>query len=174
MIIFTGRFQPFHNGHLYMIEELRSLFPNETICIAVIKDVPIVNKTEFDKKVDCELKKNIFEPETVSEMINLVKTARKWDNVVVSLMPRASESTWKMITELFDCDRTWAFTQNSKTDAWEEEKVKFYQSTGDKVIRIPISKDINGSNIRSALEDKNYDYLKNNVPEEIVDYLKQI
>ena len=72
MLIFTGRFQPFHNGHLSIIKKLNKKYPNETICIAVIKDFPTNQiKNEFDLIVDSMLvkEKNPFDSEMVLNMI---------------------------------------------------------------------------------------------------------
>ena len=50
MIIYTGRFQPLHNGHISLINELCRLYPQEVICVAIIKNVLIEDGDEFDKK----------------------------------------------------------------------------------------------------------------------------
>ena len=146
MIIYTGRFQPFHNGHLSLIKTLRSSFPTEIICIAVIKDVPLQNKKdEFDELVDQQLRvsKNPFSSDVVLKLIDEVLQQEKLYNVVTTLMPRASKETWQIINALFDCKRIWAFTHNSlQPDEWEEEKAEFYSSMGESIIRIPIKKEI--------------------------------
>ena len=71
MIIYTGRFQPFHNGHLSLIRRLREEYPTQKLCLAIIKDVPFKEKTEFDKTVDSMLscERNPFNSETVLSII---------------------------------------------------------------------------------------------------------
>ena len=74
MIIYTGRFQPFHNGHLSLIKRIRANYPEQKLCIAVIKDVPIDVKSEFDRTADGVLSKkgNPFNSEIVLTLIEKV------------------------------------------------------------------------------------------------------
>lgn len=163
MIIYTGRFQPIHKGHLSLIKRLRAEYPNQTLCIAVIKDIQVGEKTEFDKTVDGMLSKerNPFNTEITLSIIDKVLKAEGIENTIVTLMPRASLETWNMVKALFDCERIWVFTKNQiGLDDWEEKKSAFYQDMGDKIIRVPITKDINGSDIRMLIENRNYDKLK--------------
>lgn len=163
MIIYTGRFQPFHNGHLSLIKQLSKEHPDETLCIAVIKDIPLEEKTEFDKTVDGMLSqdRNPFNAEITLALIDKVLKAERIDNIVVTLMPRASSATWGIIKALFDCERIWVFTKNQiSSDDWEDKKSAFYQSMGDKVIRIPIDKTISGSDIRILIQNSEYDKLQ--------------
>lgn len=175
MIIYTGRFQPFHNGHLSLIKTLRSSFPTEIICIAVIKDVPLQNKKdEFDELVDQQLRvsKNPFSSDVVLKLIDEVLQQEKLYNVVTTLMPRASKETWQIINALFDCKRIWAFTHNSlQPDEWEEKKAEFYSSMGESIIRIPIKKEINGTDIRASMNNCDYAILASLVPSPILNFL---
>ena len=163
MIIYTGRFQPIHNGHLSLIKRLRTEYPNQTLCIAVIKDIPLEKKSEFDKTSDVILsqERNPFNTEMTLSLINKVVKAEGIDNIIVTLMPRASSATWGIIKALFDCERIWVFTKNRiSIDDWEDKKSAFYQSMGDKVIRIPIDKAISGSDIRILIQNSDYDKLQ--------------
>ncbi|MGN0812236.1 MAG: hypothetical protein ACI4MQ_01845 [Candidatus Coproplasma sp.] len=175
MIIYTGRFQPFHNGHLQLIKTLRSRYSAQRICLAIIKDVPLSTKSEFDQTVDLMLEKrrNPFNAEETLSLINQALHVEGIDDVIVTLMPRASIETWPTITALFDCERIWAFTENqSERDEWEDKKCAFYEAQGDKVVRIPIKKDISGSKIRELIGAKNYVALEGLLPECILNYLK--
>ncbi len=174
MIIFTGRFQPFHNGHVSLIKQLRKEYPTQSLCIAVIKDVPLATKNEFDKTVDDKLtpERNPFNAEITLSLINQVLKAEGIDNTVVTLMPRASAATWDIVKTLFDCERIWAFTKNQVAlDDWEDKKAAFYQSMGDKVIRIPIEKDIEGTIIRQAIKNHDYEKLDTMVPKAVLKYI---
>lgn len=174
MIIYTGRFQPMHNGHLSLIKQLKKQYPNETICIAVIKDTPLDTKTDFDHAADGMLsrERNPFDTQVTLTLIDRVLKAENLDNVLVTLMPRASVATWPIITALFDCERTWVFTQNQiSPDAWEDQKATFYQSMGDNVVRVPIQKTIAGTLIRQAIKLHDYDSLATMVPQQVLQYI---
>ena len=172
MLIYTGRFQPVHNGHISLIQKLRELYPHETICVAIIKNVPIESDNEFDKSVDSMMleERNPYSAEVVLKMMTKVIKTRFPENVVATLMPRASVSNWSTITALFDCERIWAFTENQNTvDEWEKKKFDFYTQQGDETIRVKIKKDIEGTKIREFLKKKDYDSLKRLVPAEIIE-----
>lgn len=174
MIIYTGRFQPFHNGHMNLIKRLKREYPNEHICLAIIKDVPINIKTIFDEVVDNMLEKarNPFNSEVTLALVCEALRDDGLEEVLVTLMPRASDETWLLITALFDCERIWVFTENQLgKDEWEDKKYEFYKSRGDKVVRVPIKKDFSGSLIREYLEAKNFGALKTLLPECVLNYL---
>ena len=174
MIIYTGRFQPFHNGHLDLIKRLKCEYRNEHICLAIIKDVPINNKTMFDEVVDSMLEKarNPFNSEVTLALIRESLHDEGLEDVLVTLMPRASFETWSLITALFDCERTWVFTENQLgKDEWDDKKYEFYKSRGDKVVRVPIKKDFSGSLIRKYIEAKKFGALKTLMPVCILNYL---
>lgn len=172
MFIYTGRFQPFHNGHLSIVIRLHELYPDETICIAVIKNYAFCKeKTDFDRRVDLELSKDDkrFNAEKTLSVITKIIKNRNLENVVTTLMPRASIESWPTIDCLFDCKRTWVFTENlNAPDDWEKIKMNFYQSMGEKIILIPIEKSINGSDIRQHLQMADYSSLSKLIPEEAV------
>lgn len=175
MIIYTGRFQPFHNGHLSLIHCLCTSYPEEIICLAIIKDMPFFNiKSKFDEQADTMLSKvrNPLSSDVALVLVNRVIKKLPYNNIVVTLMPRASLESWGYITSLFDCDRTWVFTKNTTCqDEWEDEKCKFYKTQGEKVIRIPIEKDIEGTIIRQAIKSHEYDKLVTMVPAEVLEYI---
>lgn len=178
MLIFTGRFQPFHNGHLNIIEYLRKKFPNEIICVAIIKDYPFLGeKSDFDKRVDIELAKKTdeFDAEKALHIITKVLKNRRYENVVVTLMPRASRESWKVIESLFDCNRTWVFTDNQqRPDPWEELKSNFYVSMNENILLVPIEKTINGTDIRIRLQNRDYEMLREFLPEEVINFYKKV
>lgn len=177
MYIFTGRFQPFHKGHLSVIEHLCDNYPYETICVAIIKDFPFVGeKTDFDKRVDIEIAKKdpMFNAETTLSLINQVLRHFGYDHVVTTLMPRASIQSWEVIERLFDCDRTWVFTDDQHgNDSWERTKSEFYELQGEKVIFIPINKSISGTLLRELIHKGDYVKLEEYLPFDIIKILKK-
>lgn len=74
----------YSNGHLSVVEYLCRNYPNDTICVAVIKDFPLIGeKTEFDKQVDIEIAKKDPElnAETTLSLIN-----RVLHNIIVDMI----------------------------------------------------------------------------------------
>lgn len=177
MLIFTGRFQPFHNGHLSIIEYLHKNFPNEIICIAIIKDYPFTGKkTEFDRKVDIEIAKRDprLNAETTLRLINQTLHHAGYNQVVTTLMPRASTESWGVIENLFDCDRTWVFTDDQQGyDTWEKTKCSFYTSLGEKIILVPINKNINSTLLRELVQHEDYTELGKYLPFNTIEFYKK-
>lgn len=176
MLIFTGRFQPFHLGHLSIIDHLSTNYPDETICIAIIKDYPFLKeKDSFDKRVDIEIAKkdSLLNSESILQVITRILINRNYKNVVITLMPRASEESWEIIENLFDCKRKWVFTKDKMNcDSWEKVKKDFYCSKQEEVVVIPINKMVSGSSIRLLLNDEKYDELTNYLPNEMIEFYK--
>ena len=74
MIILTGRFQPFHLGHVELINKLLSEYPDDIICLGIIRDCHISNdKDEFDEKADEQLNttKNPYDSEILMILLTL-------------------------------------------------------------------------------------------------------
>lgn len=178
MYIFTGRFQPFHNGHLSVVEYLCRNYPNDTICVAIIKDFPFIGeKTEFDKQVDIEIAKKDpgLNAETTLSLINQVLHNCGYDYVVTTLMPRASVQSWRVIEYLFDCDRTWVFTDNQQEDDyWEKAKISFYASQGEKTIFVPINKSISGTLLRKLIQHGDYAKLREYLPSDVIKFYNKM
>lgn len=177
MYIFTGRFQPFHKGHLSIIEYLSKKYSNEIICVAIIKDFPFCKeKDDFDKRVDIELlkKEDVLNAETTLYIINQTLKNGNYKNVVTTLMPRASIESWNVIDSLFDCKRIWVFTNNLYIkDEWERLKREFYISQNEEVLLVPIDKTINGTEIREMLKKRDFENLKEFLPEEVIHFYRQ-
>lgn len=174
MIIYTGRFQPFHNGHIMLVKRLQELYPQETICIAIIKNVPLHYKDDFDYSVDLMMTKerNPFDSETTLRIVTKIIKNYFPENVVATLMPRASSDNWSTITSLFDCTRIWVFTENqSALDEWEKKKIEFYMAQGEKVIILPVDKSIEGIDVRNALLKKNLSELQKLLPIEVLEII---
>ena len=177
MIIFTGRFQPFHNGHLSLIRYVQEKYPRETLCLAIVRNIPNNELTDFDKQASKALNnsRNLLTAEQTLYTIQKTLSCLEYKNVISTLIPRPSDETWPIIDSMFDSRRKWLFTCNvTEIDKWEEIKIDFYKSKGESVNIVPISKDISGTRIRRLLEniDEHYEELLEVLPETVLQCIK--
>lgn len=178
MIIFGGRFQPFHKGHINMLKKIKELYPNENVCVGIIKDIKGSENTAFNNGTRARLAENIFNAELTLKIINTAirEVPELSTNVFVTLMPYPNYSDWEMLKNLLDCDRIWAFSgYKDKPDEWELEKAKFFTEQNEKFIFIPIeTKDISGTEIRKAVIDKDYELLNKYLMPSTVDIIRNL
>lgn len=111
--------------------------------------------------------------ETTLTLINQVLHHYGYDYVLTTLMPRASVQSWGVIKQMFDCDRTWVFTDNHQEDnIWEKAKSSFYASQGEKIKFVPINKNISGTLLRELIQHKNYERLGEYLPSDVIKFYK--
>lgn len=66
------------------------------------------------------------------------------------------------------------FTDNQQQpDSWEKLKSNFYISMNEDVLLVPIEKTINGTDIRIGLKNKDYEILREFLPEEVINFYKK-
>lgn len=167
VIVFTGRFQPFHNGHISLIDYIKKLYPNEILCIAIVRNVPTNSLTEFDLRANHALNdsRNLLTSEKTLYIVQQTLSDLGYKNVISTLIPRPSDQTWHIIDSILDSNRIWAFTCNAEEpDEWEQTKIDYYKSKGEKVIVFPINKEISGTKIRNLIKEKNFEMLSNLLP----------
>lgn len=89
-------------------------------------------------------------------------------------MPRASVQSWRVIEYLFDCDRTWVFTDSQQEDDyWEKAKISFYASQGEETIFVPINKSISGTLLRKLIHHGDYAKLSEYLPSDVIKFYKK-
>ena len=177
MIILTGRFQPFHLGHVELINKLLSEYPDDIICLGIIRDCHISNdKDEFDEKADEQLNttKNPYDSEILMRMAQEIVKLTNDKRVVYTLMPRTSMYTWELIKDIFgkDNERIWVIPQvEGKFGEWENAKASLYLRLNEKVKRIRVDKNISASDVRKKIADRDIEGLKELVPSAIADII---
>ena len=177
--IFTGRFQPVHNGHVSFIENFIDNYPNDKFILAIIRDClkselasdfDIIGNTNFQNE------KNPFSSSQVLEMISTVFHSRLPGKVLTTLLPRPSDLIWQVIDSLFfNEERIWIFPspEDPEQRKWEDQKAKFYESKGEKIIRIPVSKSVSSTEIRDCIDKKDYEELACKLPVEIIPLIRK-
>jgi len=178
MIIFSGRFQPIHNGHIDLINKLVEKYPDNKIVLGVVKDVKKLNFS--NDAFDVATNQNFLDgknPFSGQETLELISTAlgELKDRVIITMIPRPSIDTWVIIESFFDGDRVWVIPQiDGEFGMWEDEKASFFESRGDKVSRIKIDKKINSTDVRRLMNEGKYDELSKLVPNNVAKKIKEL
>ena len=177
--IFSGRFQPFHNGHKQVFEQLcKKVNATDTIVLGVIapfepkeadiKDREFYYASEEHHKPD----RNPWEVTVPLYAVSRVARLSHYSGrIITTLLPRP-ECGWQTIQSWFPQKRIWVIP--SAGEDFDEKKYEYFTKMGDEVIRFPDITNISGRELRGFYKNRQYKEFACNVPEEIVDiYFKE-
>ena len=167
--IFAGRFQPFHIGHLQVLEHvLKSFNPEDNLILGVVSPFKsnIVLDTNF-----LHLASEHHLPErnpwsvsqrikALSNLTNEIKGKYKL-NIVTTAIPRPDYG-YETIIKWFPEKRIWIIPNAG--EAFDESKSLFFISRGDEVLRINDNSKISGYEIRTAIKNGKSEAIKNLIP----------
>jgi len=165
--IFPGRFQPFHNDHLFVLKKILKEYPDYPIYIGILFDFvdASIQDNEFEKLSTEHFlpERNPFTPQQRLAMITSVARMYGDGQLFSTLMPKPSVgSSWKLICEMFPGNRAWVIP--SCGEAWDDRKAEFFQQMGDSVKRIEFHPTTDGKQIRQALASRDYLSVQQSIP----------
>lgn len=168
--IFAGRFQPFHIGHLQVLEFVSNNFNSQDNLIVGVVSPFISNKVIDKEFVDLALEHHLPErnPWSVSERLKALsiltrELSLKYNlNIVTSAIPRPDYG-YETIKEWFPEKRIWIIPNAG--ESFDESKANFFLERGDEVLRINDDSKISGFVIRTAIKNGNINEIKDLIPE---------
>ena len=163
-LVFTGRFQPLHLGHINTLKNIKHMFPNDLLIICIIRntikeEIPLENNSFYQLSKDKQQSVNNPLPNWNRYM--LLKLAidadKELSNNTIILFRDRSDIDWeKSIKDLPD-ERVFLLPSYNK-ESFDQEKLKYYQSKNEKIEFIQGSKDgfMSATDIRNQLKNGNY------------------
>ncbi len=173
--IFPGRFQPFHNDHLFVVQEMLDKYPACHLYLAILFNI-VDDGCGSDVYEELSVEhflpaRNPFSPQQRLAMITTVVQQYGKGRLFATLMPRPSAgSSWNAITRMFPGKRTWVVP--SCGEAWDDQKAVFLQRMGETVKRIEFQQTTDGRRIRSALETGDHQYAQQCIPPAVWSVMK--
>lgn len=164
--IFAGRFQPFHNGHMQVLQELcEKSTQRDKIVLAVV--APFVSKDIQDNEFLAASQEHHLperNPWNVSVCLSAVTRVAKLfhrENILTTLLPRP-EYGWDTICMWFPEKRIWVIPEAGET--FDEKKADFFTKMGDTVLRLPDSTNVSGRILREYYRTDQYERFSEGVP----------
>jgi nicotinamide-nucleotide adenylyltransferase len=154
MYFFAGRFQPFHNVHLELVERLIS-FTSPEIVIGIA-----TKKMSFDNPFTFIERQIMIQKALVTRDINMGLV-----RFVPLFIPRALD--WEINDSFFPSNKIWCISSK------EKQRIENYRILGEKVLEIESnSKNVSATIIRKKIVDgEPWEEL---VPETVAKYIHQI
>lgn len=170
--IFSGRFQPFHNGHMQVFRQLcGKLTQNDILVLGVIApfesdDVKDVNFLEASKEHQLPERNpwDVLVP--LSAVAQIARSSHYSGQIVTTLLPRP-EYGWKLISTWFPNKRIWVIP--SAGEEFDEKKSEFFTKMGDQVVRFKDTTGISGRELREFYKEGEYEKFVSCVPSGLAD-----
>lgn len=175
--IFAGRFQPFHNGHMQVFQQLcEKITPTDTLVLGVIAPF----KSDDIKDLDfLELSEEHHLPDRnpwkvsipLSAISQIARSSHYGGQIITTLLPRP-EYGWETIISWFPGKRIWVIP--SAGEDFDNSKSVFFAKMGDQVIRFPDTTGISGRDLRRLYKEGQYEKFVSCVPRGLADiYFKE-
>lgn len=169
--VWDGRFQPFHKGHMAVIEAIISQFHTHLVLMIIQSSSGGTNEYQKHVSGHHDPKRN---PLTFWERYNLIKLALDAsdvkDHVTILGIPRP-DLHWSTIEPLYPDKRFICLTQK---DDYERKKAKFWAALGETTRIVDTSKidKISATALKTAIKtDQDWRCF---LPEACIDYFLEI
>lgn len=176
-LVFTGRFQPLHSGHIEMLRAIKEQYPDDLLIICIVRNTSREVKPEIDNAfnvISRQKQKKNNNPLPNWERYMLLKLAVENDDVLkrntaIIFRERADISWKKSVADLPD-DRIFILP-SEKRDEFDIQKHKFYRDINERVKTVSYGKKhVSATDIRNKLYSGDYDL--SFLPFACVDYFK--
>lgn len=176
-IIFTGRLQPVHSGHIAFWRILKRKYPHHQLVICILRQASLSNSGIKHTSPDQfhQLAAEVFDkarnPLPNWERLVLATLAARTDpllqNAILLLRDRPDVS-WPASLQDLPSNRVWAINVDSPLDA---AKVAFYRGQGEAVDAFSLPRSLDSTTIRGRLRRGEPDL--SFLPRECHEYFRQ-
>lgn len=175
--IYSGRFQPLHNGHVSMINSIINRHPKDYLIVCIIK--------EETEKMTIAPSDNMFYQEAIKKHLPHMNPIPNWNRYmmlkqlidsdpfyknVILFFRKRSEVDWFQSIEDLPPERTFMFPSISK-EKFDQEKITFYMGKQEKIELVDadnLSLDISAQQIRDNINDR--ELIKKLIPTACYEY----
>lgn len=171
-VIFAGRFQPFHCGHMSVIQQaLATLDPNDVLILAAVAqiglDFPAVDPIFAQSAKEHHLPERnpwplVVRLSALMEVAKVLKESSPERDIVVTAIPRPDYG-WKQIQAWFLGPRVWLIP--IAQEAFDDDKAAFFESMGDQVLRHTDESGVSGRELRDMWSNCKINKMKQYMPE---------
>ena len=149
--IFSGRFQPFHNGHMQILKNLlRIVKKDDVIVLAISTQAFSVTKksSEFTNITNehYQEERNPWNYLVVLEAVNTIIQHLNLNNRILSTLIPRPDLGLEQIKFWFPSNRVWIIPKGDEN--FDDLKEKFFLSQGEEVLRINDISKISGWELR--------------------------
>lgn len=163
-LIFTGRFQPLHMGHIQMIRKIKEIYPDDLLLICILRNTVtgvIAREESAFHEVSKSKQRSENNPLPNWNRYMLVKLAVEAEptlakNTVIIFRDRSDVDWDKSVADLPE-DRTFVLPGYSK-ERFDTEKLNYYRAKGEDIVLVNTeSASYSATEIRAAIKSGSED-----------------
>lgn len=175
--IFAGRFQPFHNGHMQVFQQIcEKLTPTDTLALAVVapfesEDIRDMDFLKASKEHHLPSRNPWDVTVSLSAVTQIARASHYNGQIITTLLPRP-EYGWKTIVSWFPQKRIWVIPQAEED--FDDKKSAYFTKMGDKTIRFQDTTNISGRELREYYKKGQFEEFASKIPNGLADiYLQE-